>query len=78
MTTAKLNKVENKNRKWNENKAYFPLQVELEDGSKAWLMFTYNQLNVAYERAKRNPEDIPEEKAEESSVLGKLFGWLVK
>ena len=77
MAIAKISKVDNKDKKWNENSAYYPIQVELEDGNAVWLMFTHNQLRVAYDRAKRNPEDIPADEQEEQSLLGKLFGWVV-
>lgn len=80
MAVAKISKVDNKDKKWNENSSYYPLQVELEDGNAVWLMFTHNQLRVAYDRAQRNPEDIPaaeENEQEEKSLLGKLFGWVV-
>ena len=74
MAVAKISKVANKDKKWNENSSYYPIQVELEDGNAVWLMFTHNQLRVAYDRAKRNPEDIPADEQEES-LIGKLFGW---
>ena len=77
MAVAKISKVDNKDNKWNENSSYYPIQVELEDGNAVWLMFTHNQLRVAYDRAKRNPEDIPADEQEEKSLLGKLFGWVV-
>lgn len=77
MAVAKISKVANKDKKWNENSSYYPIQVELEDGNTVWLMFTHNQLRVAYDRAKRNPEDIPADEQEEKSLLGKLFGWVV-
>ena len=77
MAVAKISKVANKDKKWNENSSYYPIQVELEDGNTVWLMFTHNQLRVAYDRAKRNPEDIPTDEQEEKSLLGKLFGWVV-
>ena len=77
MAVAKISKVANKGKKWNENSSYYPIQVELEDGNAVWLMFTHNQLRVAYDRAKRNPEDIPADEQEEKSLLGKLFGWVV-
>lgn len=77
MAVAKISKVDNKDKKWNENSAYYPIQVELEDGNTVWLMFTHNQLRVAYDRAKRNPEDIPADAQEEQSLLGKLFGWVI-
>lgn len=76
MAVAKISKVANKGKKWNENSSYYPIQVELEDGNTVWLMFTHNQLRVAYDRAQRNPEDIPAVESAEESVLGKLFGWL--
>lgn len=76
MAVAKISKVANKGKKWNENSSYYPIQVELEDGNTVWLMFTHNQLRVAYDRAKRNPEDIPSSEAQEESLIGKLFGWL--
>ncbi len=77
MAVAKIGKVDNKDKKWNENSSYYPIQVELEDGNAVWLMFTHNQLRVAYDRAQRNPEDIPADEREERSLLGKLFGWVV-
>lgn len=76
MAVAKISKVANKGKKWNENSSYYPIQVELEDGNTVWLMFTHNQLRVAYDRAKRNPEDIPSSEVQEESLIGKLFGWL--
>lgn len=76
MTVAKISKVANKGKKWNENASYYPIQVELEDGNTVWLMFTHNQLRVAYDRAQRNPEDIPATESQEESLIGKLFGWL--
>ena len=75
MAVAKISKVANKDKKWNENSSYYPIQVELEDGNTVWLMFTHNQLRVAYDRAQRNPEDIPSSEAQEESLIGKLFGW---
>ena len=76
MPVAKISKVDNKDKKWNENSSYYPIQVELEDGNTVWLMFTHNQLRVAYDRAQRNPEDIPSAETQEESLIGKLFGWL--
>lgn len=69
----KIAAVENKERKWNEASTYYPVELEV-NGKPTWFMFTEHQLTTAAKRASRNPEDIPEDK--DSSLLGKLFGWL--
>ena len=64
---------ENKDKKWNEASTYYPVELEV-DGKPVWFMFTETQLKTASDRAKRNPEDIPEDA--DNSLLGKLFNWI--
>jgi len=66
-------KVVNKNHKFGEVDAYFPAFVQDEDGNKKPALFTENQIEVAINRASRNMEDIPGEKDQDSSFIGKLF-----
>jgi len=52
--------VENKERKFGSTLQYYPVKVELNDGSVENALFTEDQINVALDRASENPEDIPE------------------
>jgi hypothetical protein len=65
--------VENTERKfgsWSEQ-GYYPAFVIREDGTKQPALFTKNQIETAVVRAKKNPEDMPEE---EKNLWEKLFG----
>lgn len=65
-------KVNNKDRKFGSANEYFPCFLEL-DGKKIPMLFTDNEIQVAVDRAKINPEDISLEDAEKG-FLGWLFG----
>jgi len=50
-------RVENEDRRFGSWRHYYPAMI---DGEPA--LFTKDQLEVAKERAQRNPEDIPEDR----------------
>jgi len=62
-------KVENKDRKFGENPYYFPAMMHDINGSQFPALFTNDQIQVAIDRATRNPEDI-----ETKSFLERIFG----
>ena len=52
--------VENQEKKTNANKSYITIWVEDSDGkNEECLFFTKHEIQLARERAKKNPEDIP-------------------
>lgn len=53
--------VENKDQYRSANKQYYPVTIELEDGTELKALFTYHQLATAIRRADRNKEDFKEE-----------------
>jgi hypothetical protein len=62
--------VENTERTFGSQKTYFPLKIQNEDGEISVALFTKDQIDVAIERAGRNPEDIPEDKTFWQSLFG--------
>jgi len=52
--------VKNKERKFGACLEYVPVMIKV-DGKSKEALFTMNELQVAIDRAKRNPEDIPED-----------------
>ncbi len=62
-------KVENKERKFGSQLEYYPCKIITPSG-EANALFTKNQIEVAIERAARNPEDIPQD----ISFFDFLFG----
>ena len=55
---CKAEKVDNKERKFGEVMEYYPCRI---DGEPA--LFTRHQMDIAILRARRNPEDIPEDQS---------------
>jgi len=60
--------VVNKDKKFAANDTYYPCRVEFNDGLVGNALFTKNQIEVAIERASKNPEDIPEKTFWESLI----------
>ncbi len=52
--------VENKERIFGSTDKYFPVIIVNQNNEKQTALFTKNQIREAIDRAKRNPEDIPE------------------
>lgn len=52
--------VENKDRKFGANNYYYPCKIVFDNGDEFNALFTKDQIEVAIERAYRNPEDMPE------------------
>lgn len=50
--------VENRDRKFGADPFYFPAYVTKHTGEVVPALFTAEQINVAIERAKKNPEDV--------------------
>lgn len=58
---GRLIEVENKDRKFGSAESYIAVQVEDADGTnERCILFTQDEINKAYERAKKNPEDLTE------------------
>jgi hypothetical protein len=64
-------KVDNKDRRFGQNKTYYPAIIIDQDGFKSNALFTGDQIQVAKERADSNPEDLPKEN---KSFWDYLFG----
>lgn len=62
--------VENTERKFGSNEAYFPCYVETPEDVLVAALFTEDQIRIAIQRAERNTEDISPNKE------GGLFDWL--
>lgn len=60
--------VVNKERLFGSIKSYYPCRIEFANGTISNALFTENQIKEATERAKRNPEDVPEKTFWESLV----------
>lgn len=54
---GKLVQVENRDKKFNENKCYYSTWIKV-NGKTVPVMFTQDQIESAIYRAKRNPEDV--------------------
>lgn len=65
--------VENKDRHFGSNLVYFPCMIETEHGTEEPALFTEDQIKIAINRAKINPEDIEEAK---KGFLEEIFGFL--
>ncbi len=52
--------VKNKERIFGSTDKYFPVIIIDQNSEKQTALFTQNQIREAINRAKRNPEDIPE------------------
>lgn len=61
--------VKNKDRKFGACLNYIPSNI-LIHGKEEKALFTMNELQVAIDRAKRNPEDIKEDKTFWESLFG--------
>lgn len=56
---GRLIEVDNTDRKFGSALSYIAVQVEDADGgNERCILFTQNEINKAYERAKKNPEDL--------------------
>lgn len=64
-------RVENKDRRFGSNKEYFPVIVRRFDGQEVPALFTDHDITAAIERAKVNPEDVPEDKSFWDILLGR-------
>ena len=53
-------RVKNQESKTSANEDYLYTRIQLEDGEELELLFTDEQITTAIERAKKNPEDLPE------------------
>lgn len=53
--------VSNEDRKFGANMYYYPCIVVDAEGNEHNALFTADQIEVALDRASKNPEDIPEE-----------------
>lgn len=62
-------KVKNKDRRFGSAAEYFPVMVHTEIGDQKEALFTADQIRVAVDRAKENPEDLPRK-----SWLAWIFG----
>ena len=51
--------VENKDKKFGAADEYYAVWVENTKGKEFPLLFTERELNIAIDRAEKNPEDIP-------------------
>lgn len=61
--------VANAQHRFGQGQVYYPVRVEDEDGLRPAL-FTPEQVEVAFERARTNPEDIPDDWYEDTLCLG--------
>ena len=68
---GRLMEYENTQRKFGANPTYVLVQVEDEEGVEEVLMFTHHQIDVARERASKNPEDV--ERFMEENALSDLL-----
>ncbi len=61
-TIYKSEKVDNKERLFGSTLEYYPVMIKKSRGSEdsTPLLFTENELEVAADRAARNPEDLPD------------------
>ena len=62
--------VENKLRRFGASGKYIPTWVIDSEGNKIPALLTHDQIRIAVERAKANPEDLPEK----TGFLSGLFG----
>ncbi len=53
-----LQRVENTRRRFGSDKTYYFTRLQFPTGEEAQLLFTFDQLRRAAERATRNPEDL--------------------
>jgi len=65
--------VSNKDRKFGSADEYFPCFLE-KDGEKIPMLFTHSDIQVAVERAQKNPEDISTNDADEGGFFHRIFG----
>ena len=68
---CKVEQVPNQDRRFGSNLVYYPAQVEELTGQQLPALFTANEIEVAIARAKRNPEDVPEDKTLWDVLLGR-------
>tara|TARA_R110000796_G_scaffold245320_1_gene369488 strand:+ start:1328 stop:1546 length:219 start_codon:yes stop_codon:yes gene_type:complete len=57
---GKIQIVENKDKKFGSADEYYAVWVENPKGDEYPLLFTERELKAAFERAEKNPEDIPQ------------------
>lgn len=51
--------VPNADRRFGANEEYYSIRMQLPDGIEKTGLFTGHELNHAFERADKNPEDVP-------------------
>lgn len=56
---GKILLVENKDKKFGAADQYFAVWVENSKGKEFPLLFTEREINIAIDRANKNPEDVP-------------------
>jgi len=56
------------------NATYFPCYINTKDDTVAPALFTERELQVAMDRARKNPEDITSQYEEEKTWLESIFG----
>jgi hypothetical protein len=56
---ADLQVVKNQDKERNASYKYNHIRVQFPDGEEVSLLFTDHQIQEAYQRAKKNPEDLP-------------------
>jgi hypothetical protein len=62
--------VENKDHRFGQTTQYYPALIQMEDGKEVPALFTRHQIMEAIERAKANPEDLPETKSLWEVIFG--------
>jgi len=55
--------VHNSERRFGSTNIYYPVKVITANGDEVNALFTEDQIDIAAERATRNPEDIPEDQS---------------
>ena len=63
--------VNNRERKWNENKKYYRIKATI-NHEEVFLLFTERELEAGLRRSKNNPEDCQNDS---KGWLKQLFGW---
>jgi len=62
--------VENQYHRFGQTTQYYPALIQMEDGKEVPALFTRHQIMEAIERAKANPEDLPETKSLWEVIFG--------
>lgn len=63
-------RVPNTDRRFGAQAEYYPVYIEVEDGSLKPALFTKDQISVAMQRATLNTEDVPKRKTFLSFIFG--------